>query len=64
VVIADAAPGWRALETSHPPVYYLPPASVRTELLVANERRTFCEYKGWASYRDLVLPGVHVPDVA
>ena len=53
-----------SLETSHPPVFYLPPAAVRTDLLVASDRRTVCEFKGVAHYWDLVLPDLRVPDVA
>jgi uncharacterized protein (DUF427 family) len=41
--IARSSNGWRVLETSHPPVYYLPPASVAAGVarywdLVAGER--------------------------
>jgi uncharacterized protein (DUF427 family) len=64
VTVADAGTGWRVLETSHPPVFYLPPAAVRTDLLVASDRRTVCEFKGVAHYWDLVLPDLRVPDVA
>ena len=38
------------LETSQPPAYYLPAADVRTDLLRPDGRRTFCEWKGQASY--------------
>jgi uncharacterized protein (DUF427 family) len=54
--LADAPRGWRVLETSHPPVYYLPREFIRMELLAPSEHRTFCEFKGVASYWDLVLP--------
>lgn len=40
----------RVLETSHPPVYYLPPEDVRTDLLTRTESRSFCEFKGGAAY--------------
>ena len=42
----------RVLETSHPPVYYLPRESFTCELL-ARARRSFCEWKGLASYWSL-----------
>ena len=42
----------RVLETSHPPVYYVPRESFTCEL-VASERRSFCEWKGMASYWSL-----------
>ena len=62
--IARTHGSFRVLETSHPPVYYVPPADVRTELLVPSTHHTFCEFKGVAHYADLVLPGVRVPQVA
>lgn len=48
--LAETRRALRVLETSHPPVYYLPPADVRTEYLVPTNRRTFCEFKGMAHY--------------
>ncbi len=55
VLIADSARAWRVLETSHPPVYYLPPDDVRCELLVRSRRRSFCEWKGEAAYWSVVV---------
>jgi len=43
------------LETSHAPVYYLPPEDVRLDRLEPIARRTFCEFKGAAAYADLVV---------
>ncbi len=55
-VIAETQGGYRVLETSHPPVYYLPPEDVHTEYLRPHPgRRTFCEWKGQAEYWDLHL---------
>jgi uncharacterized protein (DUF427 family) len=52
-VLADSRRSLRVLETSHPPVYYLPAADVRTERLTPSSRRpTFCEFKGAARYYD------------
>jgi uncharacterized protein (DUF427 family) len=56
VVVADTTSGWRVLETSQPPAYYLPAADVRTDLLRPSTTVTACEWKGLASYADLVLP--------
>jgi uncharacterized protein (DUF427 family) len=51
VVLADSGSALRMLETSHPPTYYLPPADVRTDLLVPSHRRgSHCEWKGGARY--------------
>ena len=51
----------RVLETSHPPTYYLPLASFteagRAALRPSQRRATGCEWKGLASYFDLVVPG-------
>ncbi len=51
--IADTAEGpggWRILETTHQPTYYLPPAAFRPGALTPSARRSFCEWKGHASY--------------
>jgi uncharacterized protein (DUF427 family) len=63
-VIADTTRARRVLETSHPPVYYIPPEDVRAEFLRPGRRRTFCEFKGEASYYDLVAGGREVRDAA
>ena len=49
-VIADSRRAKRVLETSHPPVYYLPPEDVRLDCFVPSPGRSFCEWKGIASY--------------
>ncbi len=52
-VLADTRRNLRVLETSHPPVYYIPAADVRTERLTPSARRpTVCEFKGAARYYD------------
>src|SRR4029450_4100808 len=52
-VLADTRRGLRVLETSHPPVFYIPAADVRIERLTRSARRsTFCEFKGTARYYD------------
>lgn len=53
--IAETNRALRVLETSHPPAYYLPRAHLRMELLKLTSRRSFCEYKGVASYWSLTL---------
>ena len=64
VVVADTTRAVRVLETSHPPVYYIPPEDVRREYLRPSRRRTFCEFKGEAGYYDLVGGGRTVRDAA
>jgi uncharacterized protein (DUF427 family) len=51
--VADSARAYRVLETSHPPAYYIPREDLKMEFLRANPRRSFCEFKGSASYWDL-----------
>lgn len=53
----------RVLETSHPPNYYFPPDSVLQGALVPIEKTTYCEWKGVASYFDVVR-GDHVAPAA
>jgi uncharacterized protein (DUF427 family) len=38
------------LETSHPPVYYIPPEDVRHEYLFEVDGTSVCEWKGRAKY--------------
>ena len=54
----------RVCETGSPPAYYLPPADVRTDLLAAESRETFCEWKGVARYWTLRVGGSVVPRAA
>ena len=55
--IADSARALRVLETSHPPVLYLPLDDVVAGTLTPVARRTFCEWKGTASYFDVTGGG-------
>ena len=64
VTIADTTRAFRVLETSHPPVYYIPPQDVCREYLRLSRRRTFCEFKGSASYYDLEVGERVVCDAA
>ncbi|KRE78684.1 DUF427 domain-containing protein [Arthrobacter sp. Soil763] len=57
-VIADTTDTVRVLETSHPPVYYLPLDAFRAGVLVPVEGTSFCEFKGEARYFDVVAGGV------
>ncbi len=60
-VIAETRRGLRILETSHPPVYYVPPEDVAMDVLLLSKRgSTFCEFKGSASYWDLALEGMPI----
>ncbi|MGH9284041.1 MAG: DUF427 domain-containing protein [Acidimicrobiales bacterium] len=43
----------RVLETSHPPVYYVPPDSIIPGCLAPSGRTSWCELKGLATYLTL-----------
>jgi uncharacterized protein (DUF427 family) len=51
--IVDTTSGWRVLETSHPPVYYVPPADTDPAAFRLAAGTSFCEFKGAAVYYDL-----------
>ncbi len=53
IVVTDTTRSIRVLETSHPPVFYLPPSDVEMDLLRPNPHTTFCEFKGRAVYWDV-----------
>jgi uncharacterized protein (DUF427 family) len=52
-VIVDTTDVVRVLETSHPPVYYLPLADFVDGSLTDGEGSSFCEFKGTARYLDV-----------
>jgi len=53
-VIADSRDALRILETSHPPTIYVPPADIAADCLKPAGGRSFCEWKGVATYFDIV----------
>lgn len=57
VTLADTTDAVRVLETSHPPVYYVPRRDVAMEHLSAASGTTFCEWKGRAHYFDVAAGG-------
>jgi uncharacterized protein (DUF427 family) len=54
IVIADTRRAARVLETFHAPVYYLDPRDVRMEHLTEAAGTSFCEWKGYAAYYDVL----------
>jgi len=54
VEVARATRGWRVLETSHPPTYYLPRDAFVPGALREAGGASWCEWKGQASYLDVV----------
>jgi len=51
--VAESSRAMRVLETSHPPVYYIPPEDVQMEFLSRSGHTSYCEFKGRATYYDL-----------
>jgi len=58
ITIADTRAGWRVCETTHPPTYYFPRSDVLPSALLFAEGESFCEWKGSASYFDVVSVGL------
>jgi uncharacterized protein (DUF427 family) len=57
-VIVDTTDAVRVLETFHPPVYYVPRSAFAAGVLRTDDgRRTFCEFKGHATYGTLEAGG-------
>ena len=63
-MVATSTRAQRVLETSHPPVFYLPPQDVRTDLLIPGSGISVCEWKGLARYWDLVVGDDSVENAA
>jgi uncharacterized protein (DUF427 family) len=64
VVLADTTASLRVLETSHPPTYYLPRSAFADDVLRPGEGDSWCEWKGRASYLDLVVGDEVLPAIA
>ncbi len=63
-IIADTRRALRVLETSHPPVYYIPPTDIRMEYLTKARRTSYCEWKGQAGYYTITVGDQTAPDAA
>ena len=61
-VIAETIRAIRVLETSHPPVFYIPPDDVREQFLIRSAKTSFCEFKGRAGYFDLIVGEIRSKD--
>jgi len=53
--IAETHRAVRVLETSHPPVYYVPLVDVQQQSLLLSGHRSYCEFKGLATYYTLKI---------
>jgi uncharacterized protein (DUF427 family) len=56
-IVAETNRAVRVLETSHPPVYYIPPGDVQQQLLSRAEQHSFYEFKGLETYYTLKVGG-------
>jgi uncharacterized protein (DUF427 family) len=64
-VVAESRRAWRVLETSHPPVYYIPPGDVRLGFLHRSSAgETACEWKGRGIYHSLLVGDRRSADAA
>ena len=52
--VCRTSAGFQVLETSHPPSWYLPPEAWTPGSLRPGDGSSFCEWKGAASYLDVV----------
>jgi uncharacterized protein (DUF427 family) len=53
ITLANTTRAKRVLETSHPPVYYIPQQDIRMEHLEPSNGSSHCEWKGRAGYYDV-----------
>ena len=53
--IARSTHCWRVLETSHPPIFYIPRQDVAMDALRPSASMRYCEWKGVATYYDLAV---------
>jgi uncharacterized protein (DUF427 family) len=62
--IVDTVAGYRVLETSHPPVYYVPPDNIAQQYVQTAPGSSWCEFKGHAKYWSLDVDGVRAENAA
>lgn len=63
VILADTRASVRTLETSHPPSYYFPPDDITPGILRRAEGSSFCEWKGAATYWDVIVGDLVLPRI-
>ena len=62
--VADSTNAHLLFETRHLPVYYFPQADIRMDRLTATPHRTYCPYKGDASYWNVTAGGKSAENAA
>lgn len=64
LVIADSTSAWRVMETSHPPTWYIPRSDIDEQHIRRSDARSsVCEWKGAATYWDVVGTESAIPAV-
>ncbi|HEY3923324.1 MAG TPA: DUF427 domain-containing protein [Acidothermaceae bacterium] len=58
-VVADTNRALTLREAGYPPIQYIPLADVDQAILIHSDSRTYCPYKGDASYYSITLPEGH-----
>jgi uncharacterized protein (DUF427 family) len=64
ITIAEPTRAMRVLETSHPPVYYVPRTDVRESMMRLAHGSSVCEWKGVATYWSIVTPSRRIERAA
>lgn len=64
VIIAETRRAQRVLETSHPPVYYIPPDDIQMQFLTLTPQHSWCEWKGQAGYYTVTVGDKQTPQAA
>jgi uncharacterized protein (DUF427 family) len=62
--ISETIRSLRVLETSHPPVYYIPPGDVQHAYIIRTHHTSYCEFKGEATYYTIQVKGKISEDAA
>jgi uncharacterized protein (DUF427 family) len=62
-VLAESDEPILVFETGLPTRYYLPESDVKSAVLADSDLRTGCPYKGFASYRDVIIRGRRHPSL-
>ena len=62
--LVDTSDTMVVFETALPPVLYVAPSQVHTDLLRRTQTSTYCNYKGYATYWSAVIDDAVVEDVA
>lgn len=63
IVVADTRAAVRTIETSHPPSWHIPPNDIAPRVLRQAEGSSYCEWKGVATYWDVVIGDIVLPRV-